>query len=44
MALYYYEDLVLKEIRKILGVSESRVSQIHSKALMKLRIALSAFA
>lgn len=43
MALYYYEDLVLKEIGKILGVSESRVSQIHSKALVKLRIALSAF-
>ncbi|AAP05175.1 FliA/WhiG family RNA polymerase sigma factor [Chlamydia caviae] len=43
MALYYYEELVLKEIGKILGVSESRVSQIHSKALIKLRAALSAF-
>ncbi|AGW37910.1 FliA/WhiG family RNA polymerase sigma factor [Chlamydia pecorum] len=43
MALYYYEGLVLKEIGKILGVSESRISQIHSKALVKLRIALSAF-
>ncbi|WP_201457127.1 FliA/WhiG family RNA polymerase sigma factor [Chlamydia sp. 17-3921] len=43
MALYYYEELVLKEIGKILGVSESRVSQIHSKALVKLRIALSTF-
>lgn len=41
MALYYYDDLVLKEIGKILGVSESRVSQIHSKALLKLRGALS---
>ncbi|EPP35638.1 RNA polymerase sigma factor, FliA/WhiG family protein [Chlamydia ibidis] len=43
MALYYYEDFVLKEIGKILGVSESRVSQIHSKALIKLRSALSVF-
>ncbi|AAD18506.1 transcription initiation factor sigmaD protein [Chlamydia pneumoniae TW-183] len=43
MALYYYEELVLKEIGKVLGVSESRVSQIHSKALLKLRAALSAF-
>ena len=41
MALYYYDDLVLKEIGKILGVSESRVSQIHSKALLKLRGTLS---
>lgn len=43
MALYYYEELVLKEIGRILGVSESRVSQIHAKALLKLRSALSSF-
>lgn len=41
MILYYYEELILKDIGKILGVSESRVSQIHAKALIKLRIALS---
>ncbi len=34
---YYYEELMLKEIGKIMGVSESRVSQIHTKALLKLR-------
>lgn len=37
LTLYYFEDLMLKEIGKILGVSESRVSQIHSKALLRLR-------
>lgn len=35
--LYYYEDLTLKEISKILEVSESRVSQLHTKALQKMR-------
>ncbi len=35
--LYYYEDLTLKEISNILEVSESRVSQLHSKALVKLQ-------
>lgn len=37
LILYYYEELMLKEIGKILGVSESRVSQIHTKAILKLR-------
>jgi len=35
--LYYYEDLTLKEISNILEVSESRVSQLHTKALTKMR-------
>ena len=35
--LYYYEDLTLKEISKILDVSESRVSQLHTKALGKMK-------
>jgi len=35
--LYYYEELTLKEISNILEVSESRVSQLHTKALMKMR-------
>ena len=34
---YYYEELTLKEISKILGVSESRISQLHTKALLKMR-------
>lgn len=37
IALYYYEEMTLKEIAQVLGVSESRVSQIHSKVLLKLR-------
>lgn len=37
LTLYYYEELMLKEIGKIMGVSESRVSQIHTKVLLKLR-------
>ena len=35
--LYYYDDLTLKEISKVLEVSESRVSQLHTKALLKMR-------
>ena len=37
ITLYYYEKLTLKEIGKVLEISESRVSQIHSKAIIKLR-------
>lgn len=37
LALYYREELNLKEIGSILGVSESRVSQIHSQAALRLR-------
>ena len=37
IAFYYYEELNLKEISKVLGVSESRVSQLHTKALKKMR-------
>ncbi|MCL2392029.1 MAG: FliA/WhiG family RNA polymerase sigma factor [Oscillospiraceae bacterium] len=40
ITLYYYEGLLLKEIADILQVTESRVSQIHSKVLAKLRIKL----
>ena len=35
--LYYYEELTLKEISRVMEVSESRVSQLHSKALTKMR-------
>lgn len=37
VTLYYFEELTLKEISKIMDVSESRVSQIHSKAVIKLQ-------
>lgn len=35
--LYYYEDLTLKEISQVLEVSESRISQLHTKALSKMQ-------
>ncbi|MCI5822967.1 MAG: FliA/WhiG family RNA polymerase sigma factor [Pararoseburia sp.] len=35
--MYYYEDLTLKEISQVLEVSESRVSQLHTKAIAKMR-------
>lgn len=37
ITLYYYEEMTLKEIGAVLNVSESRVSQIHSKIVIKLR-------
>jgi RNA polymerase sigma factor for flagellar operon FliA len=37
VALYYYEELTLKEIGEVMQISESRVSQIHTKAVLKLR-------
>ncbi len=41
MALYYQEELNLKEIGEVLGVSESRVCQIHGQALTRIRAKLS---
>ena len=37
IALYYFEELTLKEIGEVMSISESRVSQIHTRAVMKLR-------
>jgi RNA polymerase sigma factor for flagellar operon FliA len=37
---YYYEELTLKEISRILEVSESRVSQLHTKAIQKMKVEL----
>ena len=37
ISLYYYEDLNMKEIGSILGITESRVCQIHTKAVLRLR-------
>ena len=42
IALYYYEGLTLKEIGQVLGVTESRVSQLHTKAVLRLRAKLHA--
>lgn len=40
ISLYYYEELTLKEISAIMGVSESRISQLHSKAILRLKARL----
>lgn len=37
LVLYYYENLTLKEIGAVLGVTESRISQLHTKAIVRLR-------
>ncbi|HEY8638851.1 MAG TPA: RNA polymerase sigma factor WhiG [Solirubrobacteraceae bacterium] len=37
VALYYYENLTLREIGEVLGVTESRISQLHTKAVLRLR-------
>ena len=37
LSLYYYEEFTLKEIGKVLNVSESRVCQLHSRAIVNLR-------
>ncbi len=37
ITLYYYEDLTLKEISRVLEVSESRISQLHTRALQKMK-------
>lgn len=41
LALYYFEELTMKEIGALLGVGESRVSQIHSMAVLRLRAQMS---
>jgi RNA polymerase sigma factor for flagellar operon FliA len=43
LVLYYYEDLTLKEIGEVLEVTESRVSQLHTKAITRLRAKLTSF-
>ena len=37
ITLYYYEELTLREIGEVLGVTESRVSQLHTKAVLRLK-------
>ncbi len=38
ISLYYYDELTMKEIGKVLDLTESRVSQIHTKAVLRLRV------
>jgi len=40
LALYYVEELTMKEVGAVLGIGESRVSQIHSLAVVRLRARL----
>jgi len=40
VTLYYYEELTLREIGEVLGVTESRVSQLHTKAILRLKAKL----
>ena len=42
VTLYYYEELTLREIGEVLGVTESRVSQLHTKAILRLKSRLDA--
>lgn len=43
LSLYYYDELNLKEIGKVLGITESRVCQIHSQAILRLKAKLGRF-
>lgn len=43
IVLYYYEELTLKEISYILKVTESRISQLHTKALQKMKLKLGSY-
>jgi RNA polymerase sigma factor (sigma-70 family) len=40
VTLYYYEDLTLREIGEVLGVTEARVSQLHTQAILRLKARL----
>ena len=42
LSLYYYEELTMKEIGQILGVNESRVSQLHTRTMLRMRARLQA--
>ena len=43
ISLYYYDELTMKEIGKVLDLTESRVSQIHTKAILRLRVRVKGF-
>jgi RNA polymerase sigma factor for flagellar operon FliA len=40
ISLYYYDELTLREIGEVMGLTESRISQIHTKAIVKMRLKL----
>jgi RNA polymerase sigma factor for flagellar operon FliA len=44
ISLYYYEDLTMREIGEIMGYTESRISQVHTKAMLRLRARLASVA
>jgi RNA polymerase sigma factor for flagellar operon FliA len=43
LALYYIEDMHLREIAEVFGLTESRISQIHSQAILSIRAYLQRF-
>lgn len=43
VSLYYFDELTLKEISRVMGLTESRISQIHSKAIITLRAKLKSY-
>jgi len=43
ISLYYYDELTMKEIGKVLDLTESRVSQIHTRAILRLRVRINNF-
>jgi RNA polymerase sigma factor for flagellar operon FliA len=43
LSLYYFEELTLKEIGSVMGLTESRISQIHSKVIINLRSKLKTY-
>lgn len=43
VTLYYYEELTMKEIGEVLGYTESRISQLHTKAVLRLRSSLRSY-
>jgi RNA polymerase sigma factor for flagellar operon FliA len=40
LSLYYHDDMNMKEIAKVLGITEARICQIHSQAIMNLRVSM----
>ncbi|MBW1938087.1 MAG: FliA/WhiG family RNA polymerase sigma factor [Deltaproteobacteria bacterium] len=44
VSLYYYEDLTMREIGEIMGYTESRISQMHTKSMLRLRVRLASIA